>query len=95
MKRLFLAAACAAALVLAGCATTPEGTPDCSQAPSQRAAITAGLAAADLAYDQAVTFCKEGEAGDKCRDVAAKAKAGAITLANIALIALNSRCPSS
>ncbi len=95
MKRLFsLAAVAVLVLGMSACATTPEGQPDCSQAANQRAVIQTALAGADLAYSQAVEFCKAGEPGDKCRDIAAKAKAAAVTAGNIALLALNARCPA-
>ena len=91
MNRLILVSA--AAIALAGCATNPDGTPDCSQAANQRVVIQTSMASADLLYLQAVGFCKDGEPGDKCRNIAAQTKASAITIATIAMLALDARCP--
>ena len=82
-----------AAVLLAGCATNPDGTPDCSQAANQRVVIQTSMASADLLYLQAVGFCKDGEPGDKCRNIAAQTKASALTIATIAMLALDARCP--
>jgi len=91
MNRISLVAC--ASLAFAGCATTPEGTPDCSQAAAQRAGIQAGIVAGGLIHAEALNQCKDGEAGDKCRKIADGVYSGATAAANVALILLNSRCP--
>lgn len=93
IRRLALVACATSLALLAACATTPSGAPDCSQAPNQRAIAETAIAAADLAYSQAVTFCKEGPDGDKCRTIAAQALAASKTAAQIAILAINTRCP--
>ena len=91
MNRLILIAL--ASLAFAGCATNPDGTPDCTNAPSQRSAIQAGIVAAQVARDTAYEICKAGEPGDKCRKTADQILLGANAAAQIALITLNARCP--
>lgn len=82
-----------AAVLLAGCATTPEGNPDCSQANNQRITIASSRIAAETAYSTALELCKDGEAGDKCRNIAATARTIAVNGLDLALVILNSRCP--
>lgn len=81
------------AAALAACATNPDGTPDCSKAFNQRQALQMTIVSAQALYEQSIGFCKAGEEGDKCRNIALQVKSLTVTGADLALIALNNRCP--
>jgi outer membrane lipoprotein SlyB len=91
------AIAIAAALGLAGCATTDTGEYDCTKAPNARLALEASITSANTAMTIADQLCVDSEdpASKACKNASTvrTISIGIVTASNAALTFINTRCP--